>query len=384
MSVAGSWMQRVALSWLAYRLTGSSSFLGLLTFAGSAPAFLLAPLGGVIADRVNRHHMLIVAQSLELLQASLLAWIAFSGRVTPGWLLLLSLVLGVLNAFENPARQSFFVEMVEPEDLSNAIALNSSQVSVARVLGPAAAGIALALWGEGVCFALNALSFLAVIVALLLMRVKPRPIVHANQQGWALMREALAFVHRTPSVRNLLGNFFVISFAGSPYLTLLPMLAGPVLHTGPKGLGWLVSATGAGAIATSLILAARTGVKGLHLAMMLTTAMFGVALVVLGLSRSFPLSMVMMLLVGGGWVYTLAATQTMLQVSIREEMRGRVMSFYSLIFLGVSPFGSLFAGLLADRVGAPVTIALGGALCIVGAVCFWRQPQQQELGSASA
>jgi MFS family permease len=368
LSVSGTWAQRVAQAWLAYRLTHSSLYLGYVTFAASAPAFLLTPIAGLLADRVERRRILVWAQFFAMLQAVALAIATLSGAITANWLLLLSLVLGIVNAFENPTRQSFYTEMVETEDLSNAIALNASLVNAARVIGPAVAGGLVALWGEGICFAINAASFLAVIVALLMMKVKPVAKVSGRGKNWKMLRQGFTFVRGTPMLAAMLFNFGIFNLAGSPYQTLLPILAAERLLTGPAGLGWLVSASGIGAIASSLVLASRLNTRGLPMASFIASALAGVALVVLGFSRSLALSLVMMLIVGAGYSTTLAATQTMMQTWVQEVMRGRVMSFYSLIFLGVPPIGSLIAGIAAARFHATVTVAIGGLLCVAGAL----------------
>jgi MFS family permease len=384
LSVSGTWAQRVAQAWLAYRLTHSSLYLAYLTFASSAPAFLLTPIAGVIADRVDRRRMLIWAQSFAMLQAVILAAATLSGTITANRLLFLSLVLGIVNAFENPARQSFYSEMVEPDELSNAIALNASMVNAARVIGPAVAGALVALWGEGLCFAINAVSFLAVLAALAMMKMKPLPHAGNRQRSSQLLRDGFGFIRRTPVLRAMLLNFGIFNLAGSPYLTLLPILAAERLLTGPAGLGWLVSASGAGAIASSLVLASRSTTHGLPAASFVASAVAGLALVVLGLSRSFPMSLMMMLLIGAGYSTTLASTQTMMQTWVHEEMRGRVMSFYSLVFLGVPPIGSLIAGIAAERFHATATLAMGGLLCVLGAVACGRREAPVRKATAGA
>lgn len=371
LSVSGTWMQRVAQSWLAYRLTGSSTYLGVVSFAASAPAFLLTPLGGLLADQYDRRKLMIWAQSLSLLQAAVLAWTTLNGSITPGLLVALSITLSLINAFENPARQSFYTDMVPPEDLANAVAVNASLVNLARLAGPAMAGITVALWGEGVCFVLNALSFLAVLWALLMMRIPPHQrtgsAVTATSGTLVRLREGLAFVRTSPSLKRMLANFSLFNFAGSPYLTLLPLLAAGSLNSGPTSLGWLVSSSGAGAVIASLYLASRTGTEGLPQMTFRATIVAGLALIVLGLSRSMWLSMPAIALIGAGYVFALAGTQTMMQTSVPDEIRGRVMSYYSALFLGVPPIGSLFAGVVAEKLSTPVTLMIGGSLCALGA-----------------
>ncbi len=373
LSVTGTWAQRVALGWLAYRLTHSSLFLGMAAFASSAPAFLLTPIAGVIADRVDRRQLLIWAQVFGLLQAAGLAGATLTGVITPNWLLFFSLILGIINAFENPVRQSFYTGMVGPEDLSNAIALNSSLVNAARVVGPALAGAVVAAWGEGICFVLNSLSFVAVIFALMMMKVDAQLRTADPAGGWELLRQGFAFIRQSPVLSAMLLNLAIFSVAGSPYLTLLPVLTVERLSSGPVGLGWLISASGAGAIVASLALASKQSTSGLPAASFAATAVAGVALVVLGFSRSFALSLVMLLLIGAGYVLMLAGTQTMMQSLASESMRGRVMSFYSLVFLGVPPLGSLAAGFAAERLHASMTVALGGGLCALAAVAVARR-----------
>lgn len=368
LSVAGTWMQRVAQGWLAYRLTGSSFYLGAVSFAGSAPAFLLAPLGGILADRLDRRRLLVCAQALALLQAAILAAVTLRGVITPRLLLVLALMQGVVNAFENPARQSFYTEMVPDEDLSNVIALNASLVNVARVIGPALAGIIVALWGEGVCFAINSASFVAVIWALLMMRVTRKPRTAMHVRGWEMLREGFAFIKANPPLRAMLANFSVFNLAGSPYLILLPMLAVETLQAGPRVLGWLVSASGVGAITASLVLASRSTTDGLPRATFISTALAGFALILLALSHQLIVSMAAMALIGSGYLFGLAGTQTMMQTCVPEALRGRVMGIYSMVFLGVPPIGSLLAGAAAEKIRSPLTVMIGGTLCLVCAL----------------
>lgn len=248
--MSGTWTQRIAAGWLAYRLTGSPLFLGYVTFASTAPAFFLSPLAGVIADRVDRHRMLIVAQALEMLQSALLAAVTLQGQITPGWLVLFAFFLGFVTAFENPARQAFFVQMVSREDLPNAIALNASLVNAARVVGPAAAGLLMAAYGEGICFLVNSLSFVAVLVALLMMKLERRRERPSRVSGSEALGQGLTYIRRKLGASSLLILFAILNFAGTPYLTLLPMFAGNVLHIGARGLGWLITTSGVGAIAS--------------------------------------------------------------------------------------------------------------------------------------
>lgn len=370
LSMAGTWMQRVAQGWLAYRLTGSALVLGIVTFASSAPAFFLSPLAGVIADRTDRHRVLIAAQVALMVQAFLLAWVTLAGAITPNRLVAFALFLGLGSALENPVRQTFFVEMVSREDLMNAIALNSTMVNAARIVGPAVAGVVVARYGEGMCFLLNGLSFLAVIAALLRMRLEQRFERAAAASGITLLREGFRFVRKTPRVGSLLGLFAVLNLAGSPHLTLLPLFAGTVLKVGAEGLGWLVAVSGVGAMICATALASRSNVRGLHTFALVAAVLFAVAIIVLGRSRSFSLSVIMMFLIGSGYIVNLAATQTLLHSWVTDRLRGRVMSFYSTIFVGFPPVGSLFAGWIADRIGAPLTVSLCGLICLAATAWF--------------
>ncbi|MFN7949702.1 MAG: MFS transporter [Blastocatellia bacterium] len=379
LSMAGTWVQRVAQGWLAYRLSGSPLLLGAVTFAGSAPAFLLAPLAGVVADRINRHRMLIAAQSLAMLQSLLLAYVTLSGSMTAGRLIGFALVLGAITAFENPARQSFFVELVSRDDLPNAIALNASMVNAARVIGPALAGLVVAAYGEGFCFLLNALSFVAVLLALLMMKLTPKPTEAARHSQFEQFRVGWAFIRRTPFVRALLTVFGILNLAGTAYLTLLPIFAATVLHVGPKGLGWLMAASGAGAVATATMMASQQDARHLPRAVLAAVFTSALALIIVGLSRSFALTLLMMVLTGGSYVLTLAATQTLLQTGVPDELRGRVMSFYSVIFLGFQPVGGLLAGWLAERIGAPRTVLTGGVICLFGALQYQMNLRQTRI-----
>ncbi|HKE25598.1 MAG TPA: MFS transporter [Bryobacteraceae bacterium] len=377
LSVSGTWAQRVAQGWLAYRLTHSTFYLGLVTFAGSAPAFLLTPIAGVIADRTSRRRMLVWLQALLMAQAAVLAAFTFAGSITPRWLLLLSLAQGSLAAFENPTRQSFYTEMAGSDALASAIALNATLMNVARILGPAVAGVVVAAAGEGVCFAANAASFLAVIVALLMMKV-PAGVHPADRaRGWELLREGFAFVRGVPVLRAMLLNFGLWNLAGSSYLTLLPTFTAESLGNGPAALGWLISASGVGAIVSSLVLASRADTAGLPGASFAASGVSGGALIVLGFSRSFAISLLLLLLVGAGYSFTLASTQTMMQVRVKEAMRGRVMSFYSLVFLGVPPIGALVAGIVAEKLHAGGAISAGGTACLAGAILCARASQDR-------
>lgn len=373
LSMSGTWMHRVAQGWLAYRLTHSPFMLGLVSFAGSAPAVFLSPVAGVIADRMDRHRMLMAAQALAMMQALSLALVTLEGWITPTQLIFFALAGGIINSFENPARQSFIVQLVPRQDIVNAIGLNAVLANIGRIAGPAFAGIIVAAFSEGLCFFINALSFMIVLVCLQLMHFeKRRGDGKSSQSQWELLREGTYYIRKTFLVRSLLLLFAVMSFAGAPYLALLPMFAGTVLDVGASGLGWLVTASGVGALVCGFALAGRTESSGLVKAILLASLAFGSGLIGLGLSRNFYLSLAILSVIGGSYLLTLAATQTLLQSLTPDELRGRVMSFYSLVFLGFPPFGSLLEGWIAEHLGVALTVQLGGLICFGAALLFAR------------
>ncbi|MBU8898577.1 MFS transporter [Corallococcus sp. M34] len=379
-SLIGTWLTRVATSWLVYRLSGSAMLLGVVGFCGQLPTFLVAPFAGVLADRWNRHRVLVWTQVLAMLQSFALAALALSGVIAVWHIVVLSVVQGVINAFDIPARQSFVVEMIDArEDLPNAIALNSSMFNAARLLGPSVAGALVAAVGEGGCFLIDGFSYLAVIASLLAMRVRPRAPNAQHQHVLSELREGFRYAYHFPPIRTVLALLAVMSLMGTPYTVLMPIIASKVLQGGANVLGWLMAASGLGALIGAIFLASRRSVRGLGRVIVTTAAVFGVGQLAFSLSRGLVLSLVTLVATGFGMMVTMAACNTVLQTIVEERMRGRVMSFYSMAFMGTVPFGSLLAGSLASRVGAPFTIALGGAACIVAAVLFrWRLPSLRE------
>lgn len=369
-SLIGTWMQAVAQAWLVYRLTGSSLLLGVVAFANQIPVFLLAAFGGMVADRYNRHRIVIATQSSAMVLALILAGITLLGHIRVWQIIVLASLLGVVNAFDVPARQAFVVEMVEGADLINAIALNSSMVNSARILGPAIAGVLVAAIGEGWCFFANGISYIAVIAGLLLMAVKPRERAPRTSSGLESIKEGFRFVAQTGPIRALLLLLGLVSITGMPYTVLMPVFAGSILNSGPRGLGWLMGATGIGALAGTLTLAARRGIRGLGRWITYAAASFGGSMIVFSFSRSFPLSVALLVPVGFCMLLEMASSNTLIQTMAPDELRGRVMSFYSMMLLGMAPFGSLIAGAAANRIGAPVTVMLGGILCLGGALIF--------------
>jgi MFS family permease len=371
-SLVGTWLTRVATSWLVYRLTGSALMLGIIGFAGQIPTFFLAPVAGVWVDRWNRHRTLVVTQVLAMIQSALLAALAW-WRPTVAGIAALSVFQALINAFDMPARQAFVVQMVEDRaDLPNAIALNSSMVNAARLIGPSAAGILIALFGEGWCFAIDAASYLAVIASLLAMRIEPRPAGPRKTRVTAELVEGLRYVVGHVSIRSVLLLLAVVSLMGMPYTVLMPIEATEVLHGRAHTLGFLMAASGAGALAGALYLASRTSVLGLGRVIGVSAAIFGASLIGFALSHTLWLSLVLMVPTGMGMMVQMAASNTVVQTLVDEDKRGRVMSFFAMAFFGTVPFGSLLAGSLAQRIGAPRTIGLGGIVCLVGAALFFR------------
>jgi MFS family permease len=373
-SLIGTWLTRVAQSWLVYRLTGSALLLGIVGFAGQIPTFLLAPLAGVLVDRWDRHRVLVVTQVLATLQSALLAWFALRGTITVWHVLALSAFQGLINAFDTPARQAFVVEMVDRrEDLPNAIALNSTMVNGARLLGPSVAGILIAMVGEGWCFFIDALSYVAVIASLVAMRLRPRPEPKPPRRVLVELREGLHYASSFAPIRAILLLLALVSLTGIPYTVLMPIFASQVLKGGPHTLGFLMAATGVGAVIGALWLAARTTVLGLGRTLSVAGALFGAALIAFSFSRAVWLSALLLMLAGGGMMVQMAASNTLIQTMVDEDKRGRVMSFYTMAFFGMMPFGSLAAGWLGARIGAPATVAWGGVATVLAVLVFVRK-----------
>ncbi len=375
-SLIGTWLQSVAQSWLVYRMTGSSFLLGLTGFCGQIPVFLLAPFGGAVADRWNRRTMLVLTQISSMILALVLGGLTLTSRITVNEIFVLAALLGVVNAYDVPVRQAFVVEMVGRDDLPNAIALNSSIFNTARILGPAIAGVLVALVGEGWCFVLNGISYLAVIAGLLLMKEAPQARGIRNSSALGDIADGFRFVHNTGPIRALLLLVGLVSLVGLPYSVLMPIFADRILHGGARGFGLLMGATGLGALAAAVLLAHRGSARGLGRWVAFSAGGFGLSLMLFSQSRLFGLSTALLVIVGFCMVLQMASSNTLLQTLSPDALRGRVMSIYSMMFLGMAPFGALLAGALASRVGAPATLTAGGALSILGAAAFFaRLPQ---------
>ena len=374
LSLIGTWMTRLATSWLVYRLTGSSLLLGVISFAGQIPTFLVAPLAGVWVDRWERRRVLLITQLLAALQSLALAALTLSGRITIAEIVWLSVFQGLINAFDMPARQSFLVQMVEGRaDLSNAIALNSTMVNGARLLGPAVAGLIIAAVGEGYCFLIDGLSYLAVIASLFAMRIEAQAVRKVTTSAFVQLKEGWTYVSSFAPIRAVLLSFAIVSFMGVPYTVLMPVFATKILHGGPHTLGFLMGGAGVGSVTAAISLAARKSVRGLYRVIPVVAAVFGAGLIGFSFSRDFWLSLVLMSVTGFGMMMFAASSNTVIQTIVEEDKRGRVMSYYTMAYMGASPFGSLLAGGLAPVIGAPGAVLVCGLGCIAGAVWFWFQ-----------
>jgi MFS family permease len=371
-SLVGTWMDTVAEAWLVYRLTGSSLLLGTVTFAGQLPVLLISPFAGLVADRLNRRKVVITTQISSMIIAAFLAGLTLSKRITVDQVILLAALMGMVNAFDIPARQSFLVEMVGREDLMNAIALNSSMFNAARIVGPSIAGILVAGFGEGWCFFANSVSYIAVIAGLLLMKVPPRPRAEGSVSPFEHIAEGFRFVRGTAPIRALLLLVGLVSLVAMPYAVLMPVFAAKILHGNARTLGILMTSAGLGALIGALLLASRRGVDGLGRIVALACASFGVALILFSFSHWWELSALLLVPVGFSVMTQMGSTNTLIQSMVPDRLRGRTMAVYSMMFLGMAPFGALLSGWSADHIGAPKTVAVGGVLAILGAIAFGR------------
>jgi len=370
-SLVGTWMQQVAMSWLVYRLTGSAFLLGLVGFVGQIPTFLLAPVAGVLADRWDKRRLLIATQTLSMLQAAALAFFVLAGTVQVWQIVTLSLILGIISTFDIPARQSFLVEMVDNrEDLGNAIALNSSMFNAARLIGPSIAGLLVAAVGEGICFVINAFSYLAVIVALVGMRLTPGKPEKARHHILHELREGVDYAFGFSPIRSILLLIALVSLMGMPYSILMPVFARDILHGGPHTFGFLMAASGCGALASTVYLASRKNVLGLGRIIVIATTLFGAGIIAFAFSGSLPLSLLFLCVTGFGGMALIASSNTILQTIVEDDKRGRVMSLFTMAFIGMAPFGSLIAGALANTIGARNTLLIGGVSCLIGGALF--------------
>jgi MFS family permease len=373
-SLIGTWMQQTAMIWLVYRLTHSPFLLGVVGFASQIPSFLIVPFAGALIDRWNRRHILVITQSLSLIQAFILAFLDLKGGIAVWHVIALSIFLGVVNAFDMPTRQAFVVEMVEKrEDLGNAIALNSFIFNSARLLGPTIGGILISLVGEGMCFLLNGLSFIAVIIAFLAMKMTPRKRESRTYPMLKGVKEGFMYAFGFLPIRSLLLLLGLVSLMGMPFTVLMPVFAAKILHGGPHTFGFLMAASGVGALAGAIYLAARKSVVGLGRLIVIASGLFGIGLIGFSLSRILLLSLLFLTFIGFGMIVQMASSNTVLQTIVEEDKRGRVMGFYTMAFMGMVPFGSLLAGTLATKIGAPQTVMMSGISCILGSIIFARK-----------
>lgn len=371
-SLIGTWMTRLATSWLIYRLTGSGLLLGLIGFTGQIPTFLLAPIGGVWADRLDRRGVLILAQILLAVQTLTMAALTLSRRITIAEIICLSVMQGVINAFEIPSRNSFLVELVEGRaDWGNAIALTYSMENMARLVGAALAGLTIAAVGEGYCFVIDGLSYLVVVASLLMMRVKVVAIKRRATSVVEELREGWSCVSRFAPVRTVLLLFAVICFIGVPYTILMPFFASGVLHGGPHTFGFLMAAVGVGALISGIRLATRKSILGLDSVIAGSAALFGVGMILFSLSSILWLSLLLMVAIGFGMMQQFTASSTVIQTIVPEDKRGRIMSYWTMAYMGAVPSGSLLVGCLANTVGVQGTLVLCGCGCVIGAGWFW-------------
>ena len=368
-SLIGTWITRIATSWLVYRLTGSELLLGIVGFCSQIPLLVLSPFAGVLVDRWDRHRILVITQILSALQSAALAVLALMNVITVAEVIVLQVVQGVINSFDTPARQAFVVEMVEDRaDLPNAIALNSSMINASRIIGPSVGGILIATLGEGWCFGADAISYIAVIASLLAMRRTPAKKAVIDTRMLEELRTGWTYVSRFAPVRALLLIVALAGVAGMPYATLMPVIASKILHGGAHTLGILMTASGIGALAGTLYLASRRTVLGLGKVIVAASIGLSLGLIAFSFSRALWLSIVILPIVGAGMMVQAASANTILQTVVDERLRGRVMAFYSLAIMGMQPIGSLLSGVIAERIGAPLTIFYGGLLCLAGAI----------------
>lgn len=374
-SLIGTWMTQIATIWLVYHLTNSALFLGVVGFSSQIPSFFLTPFGGIVVDRWNRHRILIITQILSMVQSLALAFLAMTGLITVWHIILLSIFQGLITAFDSPARQAFVTELVERrEDLGNAIALNSSIFNGARLVGPAIAGVIIASVGTATCFLIDGLSYIAVIAGLLAMKLKPRKItIQANENIWQRLKEGFIYAFGFPPIRAILLLIALFSFVGMPYTVLIPIFATQVFQGGAEVLGFLTAASGVGALIGGIYLSSRQTVLGLGKIIAFSPAILGIGLIIFSQSNTLWLSLLMMLVIGCGSILQIASSNTILQTIVDEDKRGRLMSLYTMAFLGILPFGNLAAGALANKIGAPNTITIGGIICILGSLAFSTQ-----------
>lgn len=374
LSIMGNWIQQIAMAWLVYRLTGSAWLLGVTGFAGQIAVFLFAPFGGLWADRFDRRKLLIVTQTTAMLLGLALGALAYTGAVAVWHVIGIATLFGFVLAFDAPIRSSFTLEMVPSrQDLPSAIALNGGMQNGGRMVGPAIGGLLLSTTTEAFCFLINGISKLALIAALVVMAVAPQPKISPTARVWESFKDGAAYAWNLRPVRMLLPIVALVSFTVTPYLTLMPIFAAEVFSGGADTLGFLIGAAGLGGIVGVLYLASRQSVRGLARWTAIAAALSGAAMIGFSYSRMFPVSLALMAVAGFGVIVTAMSVNMIIQTIVDDEKRGRVMSFFTMSFLGMHPLGSLAAGALASWIGAPHTLATGGLCSVVGAYALWRR-----------
>ncbi len=372
-SLIGTWMQSIAMSWLVYRMTGSALLLGIVAFSSQIPTFILSPFAGVFADRYNRHRIVIVTQTLSMIQAFILAYLTLAGKIQVWQIIALGLFLGCINAVDIPTRQSFLIDMVEKKEmLGNAIALNSAMFNGARLIGPTVAGILVAVVGEGICFLLNALSFIAVIASLLMMKLTKIEDKGRASRVMQELKEGVIYTFNSKPIRSILMLLSIISMLGMSYVVLMPVFARDIHHGGPATLGVLMAAIGVGALIATLYLASRKTTPTLEKGIPIAAAIFTGGVILFALSRVLWVSIILLVITGFGFLTTTASSNTILQTIVHDDKRGRVMSFYTMAFMGMAPIGSLLAGALASKFGATDALLFGGFSCLFANLVFYR------------
>ena len=374
LSLIGSWMTQVATVWLVYQLSASPWLLGIVGFTSQIPSLIFLPFAGVLVDRWNRHHVIVWTQILSMIQSLTLAVLALTGVVNIWHLIFLSLFQGIVNAFDAPARQAFVPEMIErKEDLANAIAINAAMFNGARLIGPAAAGVVLGAYSAGICFLIDGISYIAVIIALLAMKLQPQTIKPVSGNALQRLKEGFAYTFGFAPIRAIILLLALVSFWGMQYTVLVPIFATKILNGGPDALGFLMAASGIGALFGAVYLSTRKSIVGIGKIIAYSPALLGIAIVGFAVSRVMWISLLMMLLSGVGFILQFASSNTFLQTIVEDDKRARVLSIYTMAFFGVIPFGNLFAGGLANYIGAPNTLILSGVICILGSIYFSRQ-----------
>ena len=373
-ALIGYWIQQIAVSWLVYRLTGSATLLGVLSFAANVPVLLLAPVAGIWSDRFNRHQMMLATQVLEMLQAIALAVLAFGGWIEVWHIVALTVMLGTCVAVELPVRHAYLLELVgDKQDLPNAVATTSLVANCGRLVGPSVAGLLIANFSEATCFLINAISYVAVLISFVFIRVKPHATAESHPPALHGLKEGVLYAWRSLPIRLLLTVLALIALTAAPYSTLMPALVHEIFGGNAQTLGFLVGAAGCGAVCGTLLLASRGNVRGLLRFIVAAALIAAFALVGLSQSRLLPLSLVLMALIGGSILVTSVSINMILQTIVDDDKRGRVMSLYTAAFLGVVPLGAMIAGALADQIGASHTLLAGGLVCLAGAAYLARQ-----------